>query len=126
MPFGILRDVRDTAKTVGGAIGAALKRAKAKRQRKKAAKAEAAAQAALQRSEQLAARAGIGGSMVEAKISPAPSDTGAVESKFISDVKDAFNFMQWVRKNIVAVGIGSAAFIGFVLWLIFRKKRKRR
>jgi hypothetical protein len=125
MPFGLLRDVRDTAKTIGGAVGAALKRAKAKRQRKKAAKAEAAAQAALQRSEQLAARAGIGGSIIETKINQAPQDAGAVEAKFVSDIKQGFDFMEFIKKNIVAVGIATAV-IGFVLWLIFRKKRKRK
>jgi hypothetical protein len=124
MPIGLIRDVRDTAKTVGGAIGAALKRAKAKRQQKKAAKAEAAAQAALQRSEQLAARAGIGGSMFEAKISPAPPEVGAVEGKLVSNVIQGVSFMQWLKKNIVAVGIGAAAFIGFVIWLTRKRKRK--
>jgi hypothetical protein len=124
MPIGLIRDVRDTAKTIGGAVGAALKRAKAKRQQKRAAKAEAAAQAALQRSEQLAARAGIGGgSMFEAKISPAPPEVGAVESKFVYYKQDV-GFMQWVRKNIVAVSIGAAAFIGFVIWLTRKRKRK--
>jgi hypothetical protein len=125
MPIGLIRDVRDTAKTIGGAVGAALKRAKAKRQQKKAAKAEAAAQAALQRSEQLAARAGIGGgSMFEAKISPAPPEVGAVESKIVSNVIQGVSFMQWLKKNIVAVGIGAAAFIGFVIWLTRKRKRK--
>jgi hypothetical protein len=113
-------------KVVGSAIGSALQRAKAKRQEKRAAKAAAAAQDALQRSEQLAARAGIGGSMFETKVSKSTPEAGAVESKFVSDVKQGFAFMEFIKKNIVAVGIGSAAFIGFVLWLIFRKKRKRR
>jgi hypothetical protein len=121
--FGVVREI-------GAGIGSILKRSKAKRQSKRAAKAEAAAQAAMLRSQQLAARAGLGGSILEAKVSAAPvADGGAVEEKmarFVADVKQGFNLMQWVRKNIVAVGVIATAVIGFVLWLIFRRKRKRK
>jgi hypothetical protein len=120
--FGVVREI-------GAGIGSILKRSKAKRQSKRAAKAEAAAQAALERSQQLAARAGLGGSILEAKVSASPAtDGGAVDEKmarFVLD-KQEFGFMGWIKKNIIAVGLGGAAFIGFVLWLIFRKKRKRK
>jgi LPXTG-motif cell wall-anchored protein len=120
--FGVVKEI-------GAGIGSILKRSKAKRQAKRAAKAEAAAQAALERSQQLAARAGFGGSILEAKVSAAPAaDGGAVEEKmarFVADVKQGFNLMQWVKKNIIAVVLGVAAFIGFVLWLT-RKRKKRR
>jgi hypothetical protein len=119
--FGVVREI-------GAGIGSILKRSRAKRQAKKAAKAEAAAQAALERSQQLAARAGLGGSILESKVSAAPAaDGGAVEEKmarFVSDVKQGFNIMAWLRKNIVAVVLGVAAFIGFVWYLTKRKKRR--
>jgi hypothetical protein len=120
--FGVVREI-------GAGIGSILKRSKAKRQSKRAAKAEAAAQAAMLRSQQLAARAGLGGgSILEAKVSAAPvADGGAVEEKmarFVADIKQGFNLMQWVRKNIVAVVLGVAAFIGFVWYLKRRKKRR--
>jgi hypothetical protein len=120
--FGVVREI-------GAGIGSILKRSKAKRQAKRAARAEAAAQAALQKSQQLAARAGLGGSIIEAKVSASPAtDGGAVDEKmarFVSDVKQGFNLMAWLRKNIIAAGL-SAAFIGFLIFLIFKKKRKRR
>jgi hypothetical protein len=120
--------VLGTIKEIGAGIGSILKRSKAKRQAKRAARAEAAAQAALERSQQLAARAGLGGSILEAKVSAAPAaDGGAVEEKmarFVSDVKQGFNIMAWLRKNIVAVVLGVAAFIGFVWYLTKRKKRR--
>jgi hypothetical protein len=123
--IGLIRD----AKEIGAGIGSILKRSKAKRQEKKAAKAEAAAQAAMLRSQQLAARAGFGGgSILEAKVSAAPvADGGAVEEKmarFVADVKQGFNLMEWVRKNIAAVAIGAAALFALVFFL--RGKRKRR
>jgi LPXTG-motif cell wall-anchored protein len=115
-----------TIMEIGAGIGSILKRSKAKRQAKRAARAEAAAQAAMLRSEQLAARAGLGGSILEAKVSAAPAaDGGAVEEKMARFVVQEFSFMQWIKKNIVAVVLGVAAFIGFVLWLT-RKRKKRR
>jgi hypothetical protein len=119
--FGVVREI-------GAGIGSILKRSKAKRQAKRAARAEAAAQSALERSQQLAARAGFGGSILEAKVSAAPAaDGGAVEEKmarFVADVKQGFNLMQWVRKNIVAVGLVIAAIIGLFVWGTRRKKRR--
>jgi hypothetical protein len=118
--FGMIREI-------GAGIGSILKRSKAKRQAKRSARAEAAAQAALERSQQLAARAGFGGSILEAKVSAAPAaDGGAVEEKmarFVADVKQGFN-MAWLRKNIAAVAIGAAALFALVFFL--RGKRKRR
>jgi hypothetical protein len=117
-----------TIREIGAGIGSILKRSKAKRQAKRAARAEAAAQAALERSQQLAARAGLGGSIIEAKVTAAPAaDGGAVEEKmarFVADVKQGFNLMNWVRKNIAAVAIGAAALFALVFFL--RGKRKRR
>jgi hypothetical protein len=117
-----------TIREIGAGIGSILKRSKAKRQAKRAARAEAAAQAALERSQQLAARAGLGGSILEAKVSAAPAaDGGAVEEKmarFVSGVKQGFNLMEWLRKNIAAVAIGAAALFALVFFL--RGKRKRR
>jgi hypothetical protein len=117
-----------TIREIGAGIGSILKRAKAKRQEKRAARAQTAAAAALQRSEQLAARAGFSGSILETKVSAAPvADGGAVEEKmarFVSDVKQGFSFMEWMKKNIAAVAIGAAALFALVFFL--RGKRKRR
>jgi hypothetical protein len=117
-----------TIREIGAGIGSILKRSKAKRQSKRAAKAEAAAQAAMLRSQQLAARAGLGGSIIDAKVSASPAtDGGAVDEKmarFVSDVKQGFNIMEWLRKNIAAVAIGAAALFAVVFFV--RGKRKRR
>jgi hypothetical protein len=116
-----------TIREIGAGIGSILKRSKAKRQSKRAAKAEAAAQAAMLRSQQLAARTGLGGSILEAKVSAAPvADGGAVEEKMARFVADTqgFSFMAWLKKNMLAVFFGTAAFIGFLIWV--SKKRKRR
>jgi hypothetical protein len=117
-----------TIREIGAGIGSILKRSKAKRQNKRAARAEAAAQAAMLRSQQLAARAGLGGgSILEAKVSSAPvADGGAVEEKmarFVADVKQGFNLVDWVKRNIAAVAIGAAALFALIFFLGKRKRR---